>query len=114
MEAGPVTLVMVLFLIKKIVDTIKMATAGDSAGLKTQGLVSVVAIAITWLCTVADITKNIKVWGFTFAGLDAGSILLGGLLLGVSASVVVNDLPKQLDRNDTAKVPRLGGAPPVA
>ena len=104
MEA--ITLVALVALMKKIVDTFKYVTNKDVNAFVTQLVTWLTGVVTVWLATSADITSGLSIFGTTFGALNGGSILLGGMIFSSAASVVY-DIQASRDNNDTAATPPL-------
>lgn len=102
MEA--ITLVALVALMKKVVDTFKYVTNKDLNALVTQLVTWLTGVATVWLATSADITSGLSIFGTTFGELNGGSILLGGMIFSSAASVVY-DIQASRDNTDTAATP---------
>ena len=109
MEA--ISLIALVTLMKKIVDTFKFVTNRNINALVTQIVTWATGVFVLWLAANADITENVEVFGVTFGALETGSIVLGGMIFSSAASVVY-DYQASRDNSDTAKTPPLlPGAP---
>lgn len=104
MEA--ISLVALVALMQKIVDTFKYITNKNINAFVTQFTAWLVGIVTVWLSTKADITENIEIFGQSFGSLNFGSIVLGGMIFSSAASVVY-DLKTSRDNTDSAKMPPL-------
>lgn len=104
MEA--ITLVALVALMKKVVDTFKFVTNGNINSIVTQVVTWTTGVMVVWLATSADITSGLSIFGTTFGDLNGGSIFLGGLIFSSGASVVY-DFQAARDNTDTANTPPL-------
>lgn len=103
-----ITVASLVALIKKAVDLLKYVTNKQYNALVTQVVVWVAAVAVVFLAANANLTSALQVFGNTTLGsLDGGSLILGGLLIGSSASVFLHDVPAAIDNKDTAYAPPL-------
>lgn len=104
MEA--ITLVALVTLMKKVVDTFKYVTNRNINALVTQVVTWATGVLLVWIATAADITADLAIFGQTFGDLNGGSIILGGMIFSSAASVVY-DLQASNDNADTAATPPL-------
>lgn len=104
MEA--ITLIALVALMKKVVDTFKFVTNRDVNSIVTQFVTWVTGIFLVWLATTADITQGLAIFGATFGDLNGGSIILGGMIFSSAASVAY-DFQAARDNSDSAATPPL-------
>lgn len=103
-----VTVLGLIALVKKSVDMLKYITNKQVNSAVTQLVVWVSSFVVLAIAGNADITENLKVFGeFTLGSLNFASLVLGGLLVGSSASLLAHDIPAALDNKDTARTPAL-------
>lgn len=101
-----ITIVALVALMKKVVDTFKFITNRNLNALVTQLVTWITGIFLVWLSTSADITETLSIFGTTFGDLNGGSIVLGGMIFSSVASVVY-DYQAARDNSDSAATPQL-------
>lgn len=94
-----------------MVDFIKYLRARDTNGYVTQLAVWLAGIGVTLLIKISDFAGNFDIGGVVLNDANTGTVILAGLGLG-SAAMLVNDVKKAIDSNDSAAKPDLVG--PVA
>lgn len=104
MEA--ISLISLVALMKKVVDTLKFITNKNASAFVTQLCAWAIGVGIVWLSTLADITERISIFGTTFNNMNFGSIVLGGMIFASTASVIY-DYQAARDNTDSAVTPPL-------
>lgn len=93
----------------KLTSVAKYLTAGQVREALTQALPWTIAAGTLWVGAQAAVTEHLAVWGGQSLGaMDGWSLLLAGISLGSSGSLVY-DFKKARDNSDTATEPPLGG-----
>lgn len=105
----------VLFLVKKIIDTLRYATSRDVNGVTTQLITWVAGVASVLLAAQTAWANGIEVGGMSLHQLNTWSQVFVGLTVASGASVVTDTL-KAVDNHTNAKIPPLledpAGLPP--
>ena len=101
-----VPLVVLSALVKKLIDTVKYAAAGDLNAVSTQILTWLSGIAVVAVAAHSDIAQTLAVNGFTLGSLNGWSQVLVGVNLASTASVGW-DVIKAVDASNSAVVPNL-------
>jgi hypothetical protein len=104
-----------LALVKAVVDLVKYFKAKDTNGYVTQVATWAAGVGSVYLLKYSDVADTFKL-GAGAVTLDTAStatVILAGLGLG-SGAMLVNDVKKALDNNDSAAKPDLIGPPPPA
>lgn len=91
-------------LIWKIVDFVKYLRARNSEAVVTQAAVWFAGVGVIFLLAATDFASAINVGDLSLGTLNAASLILLGLSVGSSASVLV-DVKKAVDNTDSAAVP---------
>lgn len=104
MEFVPVLVLTAL--VKKIVDTVKYASAGDVNGAATQVVAWLAGVLVTVLAANSDFGGAIAVNGATLGTLNIWSQMLVGVNLA-SAAGVGWDVIKAVDNTNSAIIPNL-------
>lgn len=94
-------------LIWKIVDFVKYLRARDGEAAITQAAVWAAGVGVIFLLAETNYADGIVLGDLALGAMNAASLLLIGLSMGSSASVLV-DFKKAVDNTDSAAVP----APP--
>ncbi len=105
-----VPLLVMLATVKKLVDFVRYAKAGDVNGIITQLVAWVAGFALAALVANTPWAAGLDFGGVTLAKMNIAAQLLVGLALGSSASFGT-DLIKATDNSQSAAVPPLLGAP---
>lgn len=92
-------------LIWKIVDLVKYARARDAESVITQVAVWAAGIGVVLLLAETDYAAGIVIGDIALANLNGASLVLLGLSMASSASVLV-DVKKAVDNTDSAAVPQ--------
>lgn len=90
----------------KVVDFVKYASAGDKNAVTTQGVVMVVAVALTFLFAQTAFASSFDLGTESLATLNWASLLFIGISIGAGTSVGV-DVKKAIDNRDSAATPAL-------
>jgi hypothetical protein len=91
-------------LIWKIVDLGKYTAARNTQAVVTQVLTWVAGVLVTLLLAATDFASGINIGDRALADLNLASVVLLGLSMASSASVLV-DAKKAVDNTDSAVVP---------
>ena len=102
-----VPLIVVGSLLKKVVDFLKFLTGKDWNAALTQIVVWVAGVLLMWLLSASDFADGIVIGGIDLGDMNAASIVLAGLGLASTVSLVGQDLLKALDRSQSAATPQL-------
>lgn len=89
-------------------DFIKYLRARDTNGYVTQLAVWLAGIGVTLLIKISDFAGNFDIGGVVLNDANTGTVILAGLGLG-SAAMLVNEVKKAIDSNDSAAKPDLVG-----
>lgn len=100
-----VPLVAAIALIWKIVDFVKFVQVRNINAIVTQVGVWVAGVAVLFLLAATDFASGVKIGDSVLGDLNWASVILIGLSIGSSASVLV-DAKKAVDNTDSAAVPR--------
>ena len=100
-----VPLLAAVALIWKIVDFVKYVRARDVDSIVTQLGVWLAGVAVLFLLAATDFASGVVVADSPLSQLNWASLVLVGLSVGSSASVLV-DAKKALDNSDSAAVPK--------
>ena len=95
-----------LALIKKLIDFLRYASAGDVNGVVTQLVTWGGGVGAVLLVAQTDWASGIDVGNMTLATLNVWSLLFVGLTLSSGAGVV-HDVTKAVDGSDSAVLPKL-------
>lgn len=101
-----VPIVLLTSLVKKLVDTAKYASNGDTNAVVTQVLGWVSGVVATFLTASTDFAADIAFQDVALADANAWTLLLLGLTIGSAAGVGWDTL-KALDGTNSAVVPSL-------
>lgn len=101
-----VPLAAALALALKLLDFVKYITAGDINAIATQGASWVSGVLVVFLLAATDFSAGILIGDVPLETLNAASLILLGLSLGSSGSVLY-DFKKAIDRTDSAVTPSL-------
>jgi hypothetical protein len=101
-----VPLVVLTALIKKIVDTIKYAVAGDVNAVATQIVAWLAGIGVAFLGANSDWANQMQIGGLPLDALNNWSIVLAGINLASTAGLAW-DAIKAIDNDNSAAVPNL-------
>jgi hypothetical protein len=108
-----VPLIVIGSLLKKTVDFLKFLTGKDWNSAITQVVVWGVGVLLVWLLSASDFANGIIIGGIDLGNMNASSIVLVGLALASTASLLGQDLIKALDNTQTAAAPPLVPLPPA-
>lgn len=92
-------------LIWKIVDFVKYLRVRNVDALVTQAGVWLAGVGVTLLLAATDYADGIVIGDLPLGDLNLASLILLGLSIGSSASVLV-DAKKAVDNTDSAAVPK--------
>lgn len=109
------TAVVFAALVWKVVDWLRLLfnLPRQVSAVVTQALAWVAGVLLVWVASSASVTAEVVLPGTSAAlgTLDAGSVILVGLLVSSFGSAIV-DVKQALDRTDSAaKPPLVGDAP---
>jgi hypothetical protein len=93
-------------LVKKVVDTLRYASARDVNGVSTQLVSWAAGVGVFLLAAHTAWAPQLLVGGISLDRLNVWSLVFVGLTAG-SASSLVHDTVKAVDNADSAKVPTL-------
>jgi hypothetical protein len=99
-------LAVAIALMWKVVDFVKLLRVRDWNGVVTQAAVWGAGVGTTFLLAHTDFSSGIKIADLPLASLNASTLVLLGLSLGSTASVLY-DGKRALDRSDSAAMPGL-------
>lgn len=100
-------------LTKKVIDFLKYVQNRDWNGVVTQAIVWGAGVLVIWLVSGTAWATGITVGNFNLSDLNAESIVFVGLTLSSLSSVVLHDVPQQLDptvKTTHQKLTRLRGS----
>ncbi len=103
-----VPLVVMLATIKKVVDFVRYAKAGDTNGIVTQLLAWLAGFGLAALVAHTPWAATINMGGVTLAEMNIAAQIFAGLALG-SAAAFGTDILKAADNSQSAAVPALVG-----
>lgn len=95
------------FVAKKLIDFLAYLRVGNWSAAFTQFSVWLAGSLVAFLFRFSDFASAFHVGDTSLASLNAVSVLLVGLVIGSTASVVAHDVPKALDNSQSAAIPRL-------
>lgn len=101
-----IPLVAAVALIWKIVDFVKYVRARHTDAVITQAAVWAAGVLVMLLLANTDFASEVAIAGTQLGNLNWASLVLIGLSVGSSASVLV-DAKKAVDNSDSAAVPSL-------